>query len=144
MKIRALAQNNIQIAAGVYLHLSLLLMILPLQYIISFLCSGMIHEFGHLCALKIMKVPIYRLRITVSGAVIETGEITPMQELICAAAGPFVGALPCMVREIFPLLAICAFIQTAYNLLPLYPFDGGRIWKSCLAILREKKNSLQR
>ena len=144
MKTRRLHSNRIQISPGVYLYLSLLLLVLPLQYIASFLISGIIHEIGHLLALRTLKVPICRLRITVLGTVIETYEITPMQEMVCAAAGPLAGILTCMAARTFPLLGICAFIQTAYNLIPLYPFDGGRICKCCMAILSEKKNSLQR
>ena len=124
--------------------MALLLLILPVQYIACFLLAGAIHEIGHLLALKCMKVPVVCLRITVSGAVMETGGTTPEQELICAAAGPFAGILTCLTARIFPLLGVCAFVQTVYNLLPLYPFDGGRICRSVLAILAQQKNSLQR
>ena len=144
MKIQSPVNNAIRVAPVVYLHLALLLLILPIQYIVGFLISGLIHEMGHFIALKIMKVPIYQFRVTVSGAVIETGEITALQELLCAIAGPFAGMMTCMMGSIFPLLAVCAFVQTAYNLIPLYPLDGGRICKSIMTIRREKKNSLQR
>ena len=144
MKIQCRKRNNIQIDSAVYLHLALLLLILPVQYIMCFVLSGLLHELGHFLALKIMKVPVFSFRITSSGALMQTGSLTPLQELICAAAGPATGVLTCMMGSVFPLLAVCAFVQTTYNLIPLYPMDGGRICKSCMVILIEKKNSLQR
>ena len=133
MKIQNPMNNTIQISPVVYLHLALLLLILPIQYIVCFLLAGLIHEMGHFVALKIMKVPIYQFCVTVSGAVIETGETTALQELLCSIAGPFAGMMTCMLGSIFPLLAVCAFVQTAYNLIPLYPLDGGRICQAFLA-----------
>lgn len=47
--------------------------------------------------------------------------------MICALAGPLGSfLLVCMIRW-FPMIGFCAGIQGLYNLLPVYPFDGGRV-----------------
>ena len=137
-----LPKNNclrVRVHSGMFLRVALLLMVLPLRWILCFSLAAALHELGHLCALKMLKVRIFEIRIDVTGAVIETGETTHMQELIAAAAGPFAGALTCVTARCFPLLALCAFVQTAYNLIPIYPFDGGRICRSLGAILSQRK-----
>ena len=57
----------------------------------------------------------------------ETEAVDDHTEILSAAAGPFCGGLLLLLypysREIF----ICALFQTVYNLLPIYPLDGGRI-----------------
>ena len=130
---------NIQIAPEVFLHLALLLLILPLRCIISFVLAAVIHEFGHLSILKLLKVRIYRIRIGVLGTVIETEEVTQKQELLSAMAGPIAGLITCLTARFFPILAICAFVQTAYNLLPVYPFDGGRVCRILSGMLFPRK-----
>jgi membrane-associated protease RseP (regulator of RpoE activity) len=131
--------HRVQIHAGVFFRFALLLMILPLRCILCFSLAAAIHELRHLCALRILRVPVFQIRIDVTGAVIETGETTQTQELISAAAGPLAGALTCLAARCFPLLALCAFVQTAYNLIPVYPFDGGRICRSLAAIISRRK-----
>ena len=55
--------------------------------------------------------------------------------MLCSLAGP-IGALLllCIVRW-FPRLALCAALQSAFNLLPIGGLDGGHALRCCLELL---------
>ena len=59
----------------------------------------------------------------------------PLQELFCALAGPAAGAAVILLWRIFPEAAAAAAVQTAFNLLPVYPLDGGRAVQAARQLL---------
>ena len=105
---------------------ALMLLLLPLRLVFAALLAALIHEGAHILALKLCKNPVSGLQIGVGQILIRTAPLPPGQELLCALAGPFGSFLCLLLVRSFPLLALCGFIQGAYNLLPLYPLDGGR------------------
>ena len=121
------------ISAGSCIYGALLLLILPLKLIICVCIAAAVHEFGHILALYIYRVPITSMKLSFGGAIIQTVPLSPKQELLCAAAGP-AGSLLCLLLiRVFPLFALCGCVQGLYNLLPIHPLDGGRILQSiCL------------
>lgn len=110
----------------VFLLLALALLVLPLQWLIAVLLAGAVHELGHYAALRICGVDVRELRIGVAGAKMSVGQMGRWQELICALAGPMAGLGFVLLARWLPRTAVCACIQSAYNLLPVYPLDGGR------------------
>lgn len=115
------------ISVGACIYGSLLLLILPLHMVVSIFIAATVHEFSHILLLYFFRVPIFSITLDIDGAAIETAPMLPEQELFCAAAGP-VGSFLCLlfIRR-FPLLALFGCVQGAFNLLPVYPLDGGRI-----------------
>lgn len=114
----------------------------PADSFFPFLFSVTAHEAGHLMALYFLHVPIRKLSVTVSGAVLETDVLPYRSEIIAAAAGPAVNLLmfvSCLQKyPIFSLVNLCLLL---YNLLPFYPLDGGRILRAILLSLFQPKTA---
>lgn len=119
----------------VYLILPVLLLTLPLDWLLSALLAAAIHELCHLAALYVLKAKVYAIRIGAGGAVIEADFRSNLQELLCTLAGPAGSFMLVALYRFFPKLALCAGIQGLFNLLPIFPLDGGRAVRCCLELL---------
>lgn len=118
---------DITVSAGAFLSLALSLLILPLDWIVAWLLAALIHEAFHYVALLLCGARVYELRIQVFGAVMESDEINGIPGFLCAVAGPVGGLLLLLCARWMPRLALCGFVQSAFNLLPIYPLDGSRV-----------------
>lgn len=112
--------------------LALGLLILPLKWLIAVCLAAGFHELCHYAAARLLGVTILSFSVGPGGCLLSTGPLTRRRELICAAAGPAGSLLLFFLIHHFPLLAICGLVQGVYNLLPIYPMDGGRILR-CIA-----------
>lgn len=128
-------QTKVEISAGAFLWSAVLLMILPLQWVFAIVFAGAIHELCHIAVICLTGGEIRRMKIGFRGALIETGEMPPWQELLCALAGLAGSAGLLLLARWFPRVAVCAAVHCLYNLLPLLPFDGGRVLKSLMILL---------
>lgn len=61
-----------------------------------------------------------------------TGPMRYWEESVCAISGPLGSLLILLFARQLPLVAVCVVIQSLYNLLPIYPLDGGRALKCLL------------
>ena len=124
--------KHIVIRPQLYLLLPLMFLF-PSGWILSWLIAATLHEFFHLMVLRLFGVRIRMFEIGISGAKIITEPMTPGKEFVTALAGP-IGALTLLAfSQYFPKVTVCAFAQSLYNLLPVYPLDGGRALR-CLLI----------
>lgn len=118
---------------------ALLLLVLPLNWLLAAVAAAFVHEMGHFIAISATGGKVRGIRIGLKGARMDTLLACPNQELLCAAAGPLASFALLMLAHVFPRLAICALIQGAFNLLPVYPFDGGRILRCLMDSVNPEK-----
>lgn len=57
----------------------------------------------------------------------ETMAMSRGREALCAAAGPLGSLILAFGLNGYPEASVCAAVHGIYNLLPIYPLDGGRI-----------------
>lgn len=121
--------------------------------LLLFLCV-VLHEFGHILAARHFGIATPEVVLLPIGGVSLPARIPhePRQELLIALAGPMVslgialllmlllGGAPSAAdfgggpgRSFLAELAIANFVLLAFNLIPAFPMDGGRVLRAALA-----------
>ena len=114
--------------------LALTLLVLPLPWVAAAVLAAAVHELCHYLVIAALGGQVGRIAVGSGGAAMELGCLSPVRELLAAAAGP-VGSLSLMLMgRFFPRLALCGLVQGLFNLLPIYPLDGGRILRRALEL----------
>ena len=121
---------DIETDGGFWLVLGLMALLFPMRIVAGLVLAAAIHEGGHLLALRLTGVRVRRIELRSGGARIVTDPMKPGKETLCALAGPAAGALTLLAWRVFPELALAGLGQTAFNLLPVYPLDGGRVMRN--------------
>lgn len=116
---------NVSVSPMACVYLSIILLVIPVRWVLAWLAAAAVHEFFHCIALRLCKKEIESIDIGIYGAKIRTSDLTPGQIVFCAFAGPLGGIL-LLLFHVFPRVALCAFVQTLFNLIPILPLDGGQ------------------
>ena len=115
------------------------LFLLPLQWIVAWFVAVTVHELGHFVAVRLTGGKVISARVTWYGMVMDTYLLYRWQEVLSALAGPVASLLLVLGAKFFPRVALCGLTQGIYNLLPLYPLDGGRVLYQFLKTKRQRK-----
>ena len=119
---------------------ALALLILPLRWVLAALIAGIVHELFHIAAIYLCGGKISTITVGSADATISVSSMSCGRELLCALSGPFGGLLTLIFARYIPRIAVCAAFQSLYNLLPIYPLDGGRAVR-CIAQILIPKHS---
>ena len=132
---------SINIRTEIYYLLCIGVLILPLKFMAYWLISVLVHEFFHYIAIIILGGHIYQLNISIFGMKMDTSPLSNNQEIICAIAGPLGGLLLCFLTIThFPLLGLLSLAHSVYNMIPLFPLDGGRVLHGLIRFTGHKKH----
>lgn len=122
-----------------FLAAAILLLLLPLKWFAAVLAAAMIHELFHIAAVELLGGQVHSVEIGVGGAVITAELKSHFLEILCSAAGPIGSFTAFFLFRAYPQFALSAFLQGVFNLLPIYPLDGGRILYCIMEILGAKQ-----
>lgn len=112
-----------------------MLLVLPLNWLSAAFFAALFHELCHIAGVYLCGCKIVGFHISFGGAAIETEPMDTGRTLLCTLAGPVGSFLLLSLHRYFPRLALCAGVQGLFNLLPVYPLDGGRILRCLLSLL---------
>ena len=129
-------RNRNVLTVLVMLHFAMMLLTVPLRWLTASLVAAAIHELGHYLALFFSGADVRSFRIRPFGAQMESTPLTSWKQLFCQLAGPVGGLAGVLLWRWMPRVAVCGLLQSAFNLIPIWPLDGGKILRYVLHMVR--------
>lgn len=122
--------------------------VVGLGFLLAVFASVIAHEFGHALTARAFGISTRQILLLPIGGVaqIDAGHMPPREELLVALAGPVVSFL--LAGTFFTLGAVLGDISpasfvgalawanlglAAFNLVPAFPMDGGRVFRAILS-----------
>ena len=119
--------------------MALLLLVVPFRLLLAAVLAALFHELCHLGAIRLLGGQAGAFRLNPGGATLEFWGLTPIREAVASLSGPGGSLLLLRFHRLYPELALCGLGQGIFNLLPIFPLDGGRALCCILKILGAKR-----
>lgn len=116
---------TINVKTNTYFYLVLLLLLMPLKWLGAWLLAICVHEFCHWAAVKLCGGEVYTLTVGVGGTEMVCSPLSDRRRLLAVLSGPAGGFALILLGRWMPRTALCSWLLSVYNLLPIYPLDGG-------------------
>ncbi len=121
-------KQNVEITTGALAFFCLLFYVNPWGIFFPFVFSAAAHELGHVAACWLLGGRLISFRVSMAGAELRAEFFSFWSEVVSVLAGPAVNlALMAAFWSVKPQVALVNLCLAAYNLLPVYPLDGGRV-----------------
>lgn len=131
-------KQRFAISTGAILLGAFLYAVADLSELASVLTPAIVHELGHIVALRLYGLRIRRFSADLRGFCIEYGGFcTPLGHAVSALSGPAAGLAYAFAasyfgkqsgNEVLTLSAGVSLLLSVFNLLPILPLDGGRVF----------------
>lgn len=118
--------SKFSIDPRLYILLTVLIFLVPLPWLAAWVAAVCFHELSHLLAVKLYGGKVCSFSLGLGGANLECADLTDRAYLVSILAGPVGGLGLVLLGRWFPRLAICSWLLSVYNLLPVLPLDGGQ------------------
>lgn len=148
---------NIKINLNIFFFLILFIITNQIEVYALIMLFALIHEMGHLLCGLILKFEAESLRIMPLGFSIEfktniddynkkilKSNVVSLKKLLISLAGPVTNIVIIIISALLHLNEIIIYsnlIILIFNLIPIYPLDGGRIIKNLSKILVGNKKA---
>lgn len=130
---------NFMIQPDFCIALAAAVLFVPLGWLFAWTGAVLIHEIGHYISARLLGCNVRQIQLGASGVKMRTDPMTEQEVLLCALSGPMCGLLTILLIRRVPQLAVCGVLQSAFNLLPILPLDGGRALQSIFTANKRSK-----
>ena len=124
-----------EIRPSTYIYMVLLVFFVPLKWLLAWVFAAGFHEVCHWLAVRLCDGDVYSITVGLGGAKMECSPMSNRKRLFAVLSGPIGGLFLVLFARWIPRTALCSWLLSMYNLLPLPHLDGG----SALKILMGEK-----
>lgn len=138
-------KGRLSLSAGAVLLGALIYCTASFSELAAILAPVIVHELGHIVTLRLYGLRVRRVRADLRGVCIEYGGLyAPLGHAVSALAGPAAGLAYAFAASYFSrrcgnealtLSAGVSLLLSVFNLLPILPLDGGRVFSIVAAEL---------